>query len=85
MHHKDLLQLSQEYQSPLYVYDADKIESQYVRLTSAFSKVNSLRINYAVKALSNVTILRLMKKTSPSNLALIGRLMRVYCAHTIGA
>ena len=63
---KDLLQLSQEFNSPLYVYDAEKIESQYLRLTSAFSKVNSLRINYAVKALSNVSILRLMKKFGAS-------------------
>ncbi|HMK06107.1 MAG TPA: hypothetical protein VK476_01170, partial [Flavobacterium sp.] len=62
MQSKDLLQLSQEFESPLYVYDADKIEAQYLRLTSAFSKVNGLRINYAVKALSNVSILRLMKK-----------------------
>ncbi|AWI26132.1 diaminopimelate decarboxylase [Flavobacterium pallidum] len=61
MQPKDLLSLSEQFGSPLYVYDAQKIESQYTRLTSAFSKVNSLRINYAVKALSNISILRLFK------------------------
>lgn len=59
---KDLLQLSEEFGSPLYVYDAAKIQSQYTRLTDAFSKVGSLRINYAVKALSNISILKLLKE-----------------------
>ena len=58
---KELVQLAEEFGSPLYVYDAEKIESQYHRLTSAFSKVQSLRINYAVKALSNISILKLLK------------------------
>jgi diaminopimelate decarboxylase len=57
-----LLQLAEEFGSPLYVYDADKIRSQYNRLTSAFSKVETLRINYAVKALSNIAILQLLKQ-----------------------
>ncbi|RZJ69651.1 diaminopimelate decarboxylase [Flavobacterium sp.] len=57
-----LLQLAEEFGCPLYVYDAAKIEAQYKRLTDAFSKVDDLRINYAVKALSNVTILKLLKK-----------------------
>jgi diaminopimelate decarboxylase len=43
------------------VYDAEKIKSQYHRLTNAFSKVKKLRINYAVKALSNISILKLFK------------------------
>jgi diaminopimelate decarboxylase len=58
---KDLLQLA-EFGSPLYVYDAEKIQSQYNRLTKAFSKVEKLRINYAMKALSNVAILQLLKE-----------------------
>jgi len=62
MQTKDLLQLSEEFGSPLYVYDAAKIQSQYTRLTNAFSKVGSLRINYAVKALSNISILKLLKE-----------------------
>lgn len=57
-----LLQLAAQFGSPLYVYDAAKIESQYKRLAGAFSKVGNLRINYAVKALSNVAILQLLKQ-----------------------
>ncbi|WP_340063972.1 diaminopimelate decarboxylase [Ascidiimonas aurantiaca] len=60
MHHKDLLNIAEEFGSPLYVYDSEKIISQYQRLTSAFSKVPNLRLNYAVKALSNIAILKLM-------------------------
>ena len=57
-----LVQLANQFGSPLYVYDAQKIQSQYSRLTNAFSKVAHLRINYAAKALSNVSILQLMKQ-----------------------
>ena len=57
-----LLSLVKKYDSPLYVYDASKIESQYKRITDAFSTVKSLKINYAVKALSNTNILKLFKK-----------------------
>jgi diaminopimelate decarboxylase len=61
MQSKDLLQLTEKFGSPIYVYDAEKIQSQYNRLTKAFSKVDKLRINYAMKALSNVAILQLLK------------------------
>jgi diaminopimelate decarboxylase len=56
-----LLELANTYGSPLYVYDTDKIESQYNRLTDAFSTVKSLKLNYAVKALSNINILKFFK------------------------
>ena len=55
-----LLKIVKEFGAPLYVYDAEKITSQYQRLTNAFSGVPSLRLNYAAKALSNLSILRLM-------------------------
>lgn len=61
MQAKDLVQLAEQFGSPLYVYDAEKIQSQYNRLTKAFSKVANLRINYAMKALSNVAILQLLR------------------------
>ncbi len=61
MHPKELVDLAESFGCPLYVYDAEKIESQYQRLTDAFSKVARLRINYAVKALSNVAVLQLLK------------------------
>jgi diaminopimelate decarboxylase len=49
-----------EYDSPIYVYDASKMEAQYKRLSSAFSKVKKVKINYAVKALSNISVLKLL-------------------------
>jgi diaminopimelate decarboxylase len=56
-----LLELANKYGSPIYVYDTDKIESQYNRLTTAFSSVKSLKLNYAVKALSNINILKFLE------------------------
>ena len=61
MQPKELLALAEEFGNPLYVYDAATIENQYNRLTSAFSKVEKLRVNYAMKALSNISILKLLK------------------------
>jgi diaminopimelate decarboxylase len=57
----NLVDVCREFDTPLYVYDADKIEEQYKKLLNAFSKVD-VRINYACKALTNVNILSLMKK-----------------------
>mgnify|MGYP001801096225 FL=1 len=54
--------IAEEFGAPLYVYDASKIEAQYKRLTSAFNKVPRLRLNYAAKALSNLSILRFMNQ-----------------------
>ena len=59
---QDLLQLVEEFGSPLYVYDAEKIEQQYQRLTKAFSKVENFKVHYAVKALSNISILKVLKQ-----------------------
>ncbi|BFP42332.1 diaminopimelate decarboxylase [Flavobacteriaceae bacterium GF1] len=55
-----LVSIAKAYGAPVYVYDAEKISAQYQRLTSAFKDVQSLRLNYAAKALSNISILRLM-------------------------
>ena len=59
---KDLLSIAHTYGCPVYVYDAYKIRSQYERLIKAFAAVPSLKINYAMKALSNGSILKLMRK-----------------------
>ncbi len=59
MKNETLLKIASDYGSPVYVYDSEKITSQYKRLTSAFNKVKQLRINYAVKALSNISVLKL--------------------------
>ena len=61
MQNLELLQAVQEFGCPIYVYDGDKIISQYNRLVKAFHKVENFKIHYAVKALSNVSILKLLK------------------------
>lgn len=61
MQRTDLLKIAKTYGDPVYVYDSEKIISQYHRLTLAFKGVKKLQLNYAAKALSNLTILRLMK------------------------
>ncbi len=60
MKHTDLLKIAKTYGDPVYVYDTEKIISQFTRLTTAFSDVKKLKLNYAAKALSNIAILKLM-------------------------
>ncbi|EAR00190.1 diaminopimelate decarboxylase [Maribacter sp. HTCC2170] len=60
MRNADLLKIAKTYGNPVYVYDSEKIISQFNRLTNAFKGVNQLKLNYAAKALSNIAILRLM-------------------------
>jgi len=60
MTNQDLLAIADEFGTPVYVYDAEKIKFQYNRLRNAFSKIEDLQINYAVKALSNLSILKLI-------------------------
>ncbi|AXT56073.1 diaminopimelate decarboxylase [Aquimarina sp. MMG015] len=60
MENANLLAIAEEFGSPIYVYDSEKIVSQYERLTNAFKQVKHVKLNYAVKALSNLAILKLM-------------------------
>lgn len=48
--------------APLYVYDAAIIRRQYERLREVFGQTPSLKINYACKALSNVSIMQLLRQ-----------------------
>lgn len=57
-----LVELAKTYGTPLYVYDGQKIQDQVKQLKEAFSTVK-LKIKYATKALSNINILKLMKKS----------------------
>jgi diaminopimelate decarboxylase len=54
-------QIAQEFGTPVYVYDSEKIRSQFRRLKHAFPGVQ-LQIKYACKALSNINILRLLRQ-----------------------
>ena len=61
MEQSHLAAIAKKHEGPLYVYDGEKIKKQYNRLTTAFNKVEKLRINYACKALSNLSILSLLR------------------------
>ncbi len=58
---RQLLDLAKAHGTPLYVYDAGLIRRQYERLSRAFGEEVDLHLHYAVKALSNVHILSLMR------------------------
>lgn len=57
----DLTTVCKEFGTPLYVYDAKKIIEQLTSLKNAFSETD-VRIKYAAKALTNISILKLLKK-----------------------
>jgi len=57
----DVEEICSKYGTPLYVYDAEKITSQYQKLKNAFEGVN-VKIKYAAKALTNQAILKLLRK-----------------------
>lgn len=61
MTNQKLKQLSKKYGTPLYVYDKAVIERQFNALNKAIKYPNK-RINYAVKANSNIHILKLLRK-----------------------
>ncbi len=52
-----LINIANEYGSPVYVYHAEKITEQYKKLTTAFEACNA-KIFYACKALTNINILK---------------------------
>jgi len=56
-----VLDICHEFGTPLYVYDAEKIVAQLKSLKGAFSQTN-VRIKFAAKALTNISILKLLKK-----------------------
>lgn len=52
-----LTQIAEEFGTPVYVYHAEKIAEQYLKLKSAFSNSNA-KFFYACKALTNINILK---------------------------
>lgn len=60
-----LVQLANQFGTPLYVYHAEKIKSQYDHLQAAFRQCNA-RFFYACKALSNINILKYVEKLGSS-------------------
>ena len=62
MNKNDLLNIVKEYDPPLYVYDGLKIIEQYNKLQNSFSDIKNFHIKYAVKANSNINILKIIKE-----------------------
>ena len=56
-----LIKAAEQFDTPLYVYDAQRIRDQYQKLTAAFQK-NDIQVFYACKALTNVNILKVLKQ-----------------------
>lgn len=57
----DLAKIAKEFGTPVYVYDGEKIVNQIRYLKKAFSGLN-VKIKYAAKALTNLSILKLVRK-----------------------
>ena len=57
-----LKEIAKKHGSPIYIYDAEKIENQYLKLKKAFSEVQELKIYYAAKALTNISILKFISR-----------------------
>lgn len=55
------LDICAQFGTPVYVYDAEKIVSQLKNLKMAFSDAD-LKIKYAAKALTNLSVLKLLRK-----------------------
>lgn len=60
MNNQTLLNIAQEFGTPVYVYDAESIRNQYNKLTSSFSK--NTKFFYACKALTNINILKYIQQ-----------------------
>jgi diaminopimelate decarboxylase len=57
----DVIQLTREFGSPVYVYDGNVIIRQIEKLKTAYHGVD-LKIKYAAKALTNISILKFIRK-----------------------
>lgn len=57
----NLTDVAAEFGTPVYVYHAEKILSQYERLKNAFGDTK-LKMKYACKSLNNINVLKLLKQ-----------------------
>lgn len=56
----NLIDVAKEFGTPIYVYNSEKIISQYKKLKNAFEPLD-VKVKYACKALNNSNILKLLK------------------------
>jgi len=57
MSNEQLIQIAEEFGTPVYVYHAEKIKEQYNKLANGFSVIDS-KFFFACKALTNINILK---------------------------
>ena len=62
MNIKKLKEAEIKFGNPLYVYDLSIIENKFKELKNAFRNIKNFKINFAAKSLSNISILKFMKK-----------------------
>ena len=61
MDKKLLLRATEIYGSPIYLYDLEKIKSQVNKFNASFKSISNIKVQYAAKALSNISILKFIK------------------------
>jgi diaminopimelate decarboxylase len=57
----NVLDLAEQFGTPLYIYDGEKIAHQVKTLKNAFSDTD-VKVKYAAKALTNISVLKLIRK-----------------------
>ena len=61
MDKKLLLKAVEIYGSPIYLYDLEKIKSQLIKFKESFRSAGEIKVQYASKALSNISVLKFIK------------------------
>ncbi len=62
---QQLIQVAEQFGTPVYVYHAEKIAAQYKKLTTAFNGSNVVFF-YACKALTNINVLKFIRSLGAS-------------------
>lgn len=57
---EQFISIAKTFGTPVYIYNAEKIKEQYLKLSNAFAIAN-VKIFYACKALTNINILKILK------------------------
>ncbi len=63
--HQQLIEIAEEFGTPVYVYHAERIGEQYKKLQKAFAGSN-VRFFYACKSLTNINVLKYMQSIGVS-------------------
>ena len=63
--HQQLINIAEEFGSPVYIYHAERIEAQYKKLKAGF-KGTDARFFYACKSLTNINVLKYIQSLGAS-------------------